>query len=108
MPFFLLAPLTWLGNAAFVALMWFISRKGILFTALLGLIALVGTAISFLVSEIDSLIGQVLPSSVPFVNAFLPDNTALCVSVVISAELACTSYKLTIKLIEWKSRVFVA
>ncbi|MEY8214325.1 MAG: hypothetical protein RPR97_07550 [Colwellia sp.] len=108
MPFFLLAPLAWLAETGFVVIMWFISRKGILFTVMVSIIGLVGAAISYLVSQVDTLIGSVMPAAVPFIAAFVPDNTALCVSIVISTELACTSYKLTIKLLEYKSRVFLA
>ena len=108
MPFFLLAPLAWIGEQLFVALAWFVSRGGIRFVAMTALIAVIGTAIFALVSFTDNLLGGVLPASATFVVAFLPDNTALCISSIISCQLACTGYKLSVKLAEMKARIFVA
>lgn len=108
MPYFLIAAFTSLGNMFFQLVVWFVSRRGIAFAALTSIIALIGIAINYLISEIDSLIGSVLPSVATFANAFLPDNTSLCISVIVSCEIACTGYKLTLKLIEYKSRVLLA
>ncbi len=108
MPFFLIAPLTWLGNALFAAIVWFVSRKGIAITIGISLIALIGTAISLLVAEIDGLMGSVMGGAAPFIAPFVPSNTGLCVSVIVATEIACTGYKLTLKLIDAKSRILLA
>ena len=108
MPLFLIQFVTWLGGAAFSAAVWFVTRKGILFTAMSGLIALVGLAIAALVSQADTLMGAIIPESLGFVTPFIPGNLSLCISTVISTELACTVYALAIKFIDMKSRVLLA
>ena len=108
MPVFLIPLVNWVSGAIFSSLMFFISRKGVAITSLIAVIALMGGALTLLISQIDTLLAQVMPNVVTFTNAFLPDNTAFCISAVISCELFCTGYKLTMKLIEAKSRVLLA
>lgn len=107
MPLFLIPFLTWLGSAAVTAIAFFITRKGILSAALLLIIGLVGAAINILVSEVDSLIGSVLPST-SFVAAIVPSNIGICLSAVISTHIACTGFQLTIKFIRWKTTVMTS
>ncbi len=108
MPFFLLAPLTWLGNLLFSAIVWFVSRRGIAITIGITLIGLVGVAINQLVQLVDSNLGQVFSSAIPFATPFITSNTGLCISLIVATEIACTGYKLAIKLIDWKSRILLA
>ena len=108
MPLLFIPLITWLGNALFALAMWFISRGGIRFAQFVLTIAALGAAINLLVSKAAELFSSVIPSGFSFVTEFLPDNTTLCVSIVISTEVACTTYKLAIKLIEQKQKVFLA
>ena len=108
MPFFLIAPLTWLSNGIFAAIVWFVSRRGITITVGLSLIALVGAAINILITAVDANIGNVFSEAVPFVTPFIPSNTGLCVSLIVSTELAATTYRLSLQFIEWKSRILFA
>ena len=108
MPFFLVAPLTWLSNGAFAFIVWFVSRRGITITIGLSLIALVGLAINTLINAIDANIGNVFSDAVPFVTPFIPSNTGLCVSLIVSTELAATTYRLTLQFLDWKSRILFA
>jgi len=107
MPFFLSPLIAWLTTAITTSVAFFVTRKGTLFLVLVAVIASVGTAINILVSQIDSLIGSVLPS-VGFVAAFVPTNTALCLSAVVSTHLACTGFKLTMKFLRWKTTVMTS
>jgi hypothetical protein len=108
MPIFLLPLVSWLGSAFVTAIVYFTSRKGILFAVLVGGIALIGTATTVLVNEIDALMGSVLTGAAPSVAPFVPDNFGLCITAIISAHLACTGYKLVIKLIKWKTDVMTS
>lgn len=108
MPLFLAPLVTWLGGAIFTALYWFVQRKGILFAAFLLIIGLVGTAITLLINQIDSLIGGVLPANLGLIAPFVPDNMAFCLSSIVTAHLACTGYRLTMKFIRWKATVMMA
>jgi hypothetical protein len=108
MPLFLIGFFTVIGNMVFSAIVWFLTRKGLLFTALAAVIAIIGTLINFLVSQLDGFIGSVIPSSANFVAPFIPDNMSFCLSVIVSAHLACTGYRLTMKFIHWKSTFMLA
>tara|TARA_R110000823_G_scaffold129297_1_gene256951 strand:+ start:2249 stop:2575 length:327 start_codon:yes stop_codon:yes gene_type:complete len=108
MPVFLLPLVTWLGTSFVTAIAFFVSRKGILFATMLTVISLVGTATNFLVSEIDGLIGSVLPTSLGLAASFAPNNTQLCLTAIISTHLACTGYRLVIKFIRWKTEILTS
>jgi len=107
MPLFLAPLIGWLATSITTVIAWFVTRKGMLFAVLTAVIAIVGTAINLLVSQIDSLIGSVIPS-VGFVAAFVPTNTAFCLSAVVSTHLACTGFKLTMKFLRWKTTVLTS
>lgn len=107
MPLFLVTLFTTLGNLIFQAIVWFITRGGIRFTAALVLIGLVGAAINLLVSETDALIGQLLPGVTNLVSFFMPTNASICVSAIIATELSCTAYRLTLRFIEMKSKTMI-
>jgi hypothetical protein len=108
MPLFLINFIGWIGSAVASAIAFFATRKGIKFAAMVALIALVGTAITALVSEVDTLIGSVVPTSLGFATAFVPDNLGACVSAIIATEVACTTYALAIRFINWKSKVLLS
>lgn len=107
MPLFLIPFVSWLGTSFATAVAFFISRKGILFAAVTALITVLGLAITALIEQVDGYIGSVLPSSVGFVTPFVPSNLGLCVSLVIATEIACTSYKMFARFIEWKSKALL-
>jgi hypothetical protein len=108
MPLFLISAFTILGNMVFSAIVWFLTRKGILFAALAVIITIIGTTINFLVSEMDSLISSIMPSSAGLIVPFIPDNMAVCLSAIVSAHIACTGFRLTMKFIHWKSTFMLA
>lgn len=108
MPFFLIAPFAWLGNLVFTVISYYGARKAILLAAFVVIIGLVGVATDALVSNIDSLLGSALPTSLGLVAPFVPDNMSLCLSLIVSAHLACTTYRLVIKFIRWKSTFILA
>lgn len=107
MPLFLAPVIAWLAATFTTLITFFITRKGVLFAVLVTVIAVVGTAINLLVTQIDGLIGSVLPS-VGFVAAFVPSNIGLCLSAVVSTHVACTGFKLTMKFIRWKTTVMTS
>lgn len=107
MPLFLAPLIGWLTTAIVSSIAFFVTRKGFLFVALTAVIVTVGTAINVLVSQVDGLLGSVLPS-VGFVAAFVPTNTALCLSAIVSTHLACTGFKLTMKFLRWKTTVMTS
>jgi len=107
MPLFLVPVFSWIGSALFTSFAWFVTRKGMLFSVLVAVIAVVGTATNLLISQIDGLIGSVIPS-VGFVAAFVPSNIGLCLSAIISTHLACTGFKLTMKFLRWKTTVLTS
>lgn len=108
MPLFLIPIATWLGNAIFATIVWFVSRKGISISIGIGIIALMGTAITFLINRVDGLMGSVMGGAAPFVAPFVPSNMAFCVSAIISTELLCTGYRLTMRLIDTKAKILLA
>ena len=108
MPLFLIPLVSWLGSTLLAAIAFFVSRKGFLFTILVGVLAVVGTAVSALMLTIDSLIGSVLPTSVGFIAPFAPDNLPLCLGAIVSTHIACTGFRLTIKFIRWKTDVMTS
>lgn len=46
-----------------------------------------------------------LPSELSFIGAFLPSNTTACLAAIISVELGCIAYSLTIKALEMQSEI---
>lgn len=108
MPIFLVPLITWLSSSIVAAIAFFVSRKGILFTFMLGVVALVGTATSALISQIDTLIGSVLPASMGLAASFAPDNVVICLTAIVSTHLACTGYRLVIKFIRWKTEIMTS
>jgi len=107
MPLFLVPVFSWIGSALLTSFAWFVTRKGMLFSVLVAVIAVVGTATNLLISQIDGLIGSVIPA-VGFVAAFVPSNIGLCLSAIISTHLACTGFKLTMKFLRWKTTVLTS
>lgn len=108
MPLFLIPLATWIGNAIFSTIVWFVSRKGISITIGISIIALMGTAITYLINQTDGLMGSLLGGAAPFVAAFVPSNISFCISALVSCEILCTGYRLTMRFIEFKSRVLLA
>lgn len=108
MPIFLIPLVTWLGSSIVAAITYFASRKGILFATLLAVVALVGTATNALISEVDSLMASVLPSSLGLAASFAPSNISVCLGAIISTHLACTGYRLVIKFIRWKTEIMTS
>lgn len=108
MPFLFLAPLAWLAEKAFIFVSYFGARKLVLLAAFTSVIALIATAFTILVDQIDSFLGSVLPASLSVSAPFIPDNMAFCLSSVVSAHLACTAYSLAIKFIRWKASFIMA
>lgn len=108
MPLFLAGPFLWLGNLVFTVISYYGARKAILLAAFVVIIGLVGVATNELISNIDTLLGNALPTDLGLIAPFVPDNMSLCLSLIVSAHLACTAYRLAIKLIRWKASFLLA
>lgn len=108
MPFFLVHFTTWLGNAVFSIIYFYGARKAILLAGFIVIIGLIGVATNALISNIDSLMGQAMPSGLEIAAPFIPDNFGLCLSLIVTAHLACTTYRLALKLIAYKASFMLA
>lgn len=107
MPLFLAPLVTWLTTTFVSIITFFVTRKGILFSTMVTVVAIVGTAIKALIAEIDSAIGAVLPN-VTIITMFIPTNFKTCIAAIMAAHIACTSYKMAVKFIRWKTEIMTS
>ena len=68
-----------------------------MYTALTTLLSVVADSVKPLLES--------LPPEVASIGTMLPSNTLSCISVMISVEVACLGYKLTIKALEMQARM---
>ena len=69
-----------------------------LFTAIQVLMSLIG-------SYAEPLIASLPPEITSFIAIALPSNTVTCITSIIAVEAACITYSLTIKTLEYQSKV---
>lgn len=107
MPLFLAPLVAWLSSTSLAVISFFLTRKGILFAVMATVVTMVGALITAVVSELDALIGSVIPST-SLVAMFAPTNTVACFSAILAAHVACTSYKMAVKFIRWKTEIMTS
>jgi hypothetical protein len=108
MPLFLIPLATWFSTTFISIITYFVTKKGILFASLLTILTAVGLLISAFISEFEGLLLSVLPAAASFAVAFVPSNLTFCLSTIVSAHLAATAFKVSIKLINWKTKVMTS
>ncbi len=107
MPLFLVPLISWLTTTIVSVITFMLTRKGILFATMVSVVTIVGAAIQAIISEVDGLISSVLPS-VAIVTMFVPNNSAACFGAIVAAHIACTSYKMAVKFIRWKTEIMTS
>ena len=88
---------------------FFISRIGkkiaVLTAVFAGLFAAVNALFSIIGMYVEPLIASLPAEVISLVGIALPSNTLTCLGAVISVETACITYALTLKTLEYESKV---
>lgn len=91
------------------AIDFFLSKVGQKILVLTGIFAGLTIAISTLFSVVgvyaEPLISSLPSEIVSLLGMALPSNTTTCLAAIISVEAACITYALTIKTLEYQSKV---
>lgn len=88
---------------------FFISRVGkkiaVLTVVFAGLYAAVTTLFSIIGIYVEPLLSSLPPEVTSLIGIALPSNTLTCLGAIISVEAACITYSLTLKTLEYESKV---
>jgi len=85
------------------------AKKALHISILVAVFLLMNTALDILFSYISSLVMPMLTSALgsapSFIGSFLPSNATECITAIITCEIACVTYSLTIKSLEIQSKI---
>ena len=99
------AAIAWFSSTVSAIVAWFVTNMTRKIAVLVAALAAISVAVLSLFDLFKSEIAKLIVSAPPeLVSAsfLLPSNTGTCIGIILSAEVACAAYSLTMRLIKLK------